>query len=94
VHIAIVLTQIAKVMGYCTTVIDPCGVFGTDARFPHGDRLIHAWQDEALNQINLSCLSAVVMLTHDPKLDDLALKIALPRAFSVLIYALALARSA
>lgn len=78
VHIAITLTQIAQVMGYRTTVIDPRGVFGTDARFPHVDRLIHAWPDEALKQINLSCLSAVVMLTHDPKLDDPALKIALP----------------
>jgi len=78
VHIAIALTQLAKVMGYRTTVIDPRGVFGTEARFPHVDRLIHAWPDEALRQVNLSCLSAVVMLTHDPKLDDPALKIALP----------------
>lgn len=78
VHIAIALTQIAKVMGYRTTVIDPRGVFGTDTRFPHVDRLIHAWPDEALRQLNLSSLSAVVMLTHDPKLDDPALKIALP----------------
>jgi xanthine dehydrogenase accessory factor len=78
VHIAIALTQLAKVMGYRTTVIDPRGVFGTDARFPHVDRLIQAWPDEALGQIKLSCLSAVAMLTHDPKLDDPALKIALP----------------
>jgi xanthine dehydrogenase accessory factor len=78
VHIAIALTQLAKVMGYRTTVIDPRGVFGTDARFQHVDRLIHAWPDEALRQVNLSRLSAVVMLTHDPKLDDPALKIALP----------------
>jgi xanthine dehydrogenase accessory factor len=78
VHIAIALTQIAKVMGYRTIVIDPRGVFGTAARFPHVDRLIHAWPDEALKQINLSCLSAVVMLTHDPKLDDPALTIVLP----------------
>jgi xanthine dehydrogenase accessory factor len=80
VHIAIALTQIAKIMGYRTTVIDPRGVFGTETRFPHVDRLIHAWPAEALRQINLSCLSAVVMLTHDPKLDDPALQIALPSA--------------
>ncbi len=78
VHIAIALTQLAKVMGYRTTVIDPRGVFGTEARFPHVDRLIQAWPDEALSQISLSCLSAVAMLTHDPKLDDPALKIVLP----------------
>ncbi len=80
VHIAIALTQIAKVLGYRTTVIDPRGAFGTAARFPHVDRLIQAWPDEALRQINLSCLSAVAMLTHDPKLDDPALKITLPSA--------------
>ena len=78
VHIAIALTQLAKVMGYRTTVIDPRGVFGTEARFPHVDRLIQAWPDVALGQIKLSCLSAVAMLTHDPKLDDPALKIVLP----------------
>lgn len=80
VHIAIALTQLAKVMGYRTTVIDPRGVFGTDARFPHVDRLIQAWPDEGLGRIALSCLSAVAVLTHDPKLDDPALKIALPSA--------------
>ena len=53
VHIAIALTQIAKVMSYRTTVIDPRDVFGTDTRFPHVDRLIQAWLDEALAQINL-----------------------------------------
>ncbi len=80
VHIAIALTQLAKVMGYRTTVIDPRGVFGTDTRFPHVDRLIQAWPDEGLAQLKLSCLSAVAVLTHDPKLDDPALKIALPSA--------------
>ena len=78
VHIAIALTQLAKVMGYRTTVVDPRGVFGTDARFPHIDRLIQVWPDEGLAQIKLSCLSAVAVLTHDPKLDDPALKIVLP----------------
>ncbi len=78
VHIAIALTQLAKVMGYRTTVVDPRGVFGTDTRFPHIDRLIQAWPDEGLAQLKLSCLSAVAVLTHDPKLDDPALKIALP----------------
>lgn len=80
VHIAIALTQLAKVMGYRTTVVDPRGVFGTQARFPHVDRLIQAWPDEGLAQITLSCLSAVAVLTHDPKLDDPALKILLPSA--------------
>lgn len=80
VHIAIALTQLAKVMGYRTTVVDPRGAFGTEARFPHVDRLIQAWPDEGLGQIHLSGLSAIAVLTHDPKLDDPALKIALPSA--------------
>jgi len=80
VHIAIALTQLAKVIGYRTTVVDPRGVFGTTARFPHIDRLIQAWPDEGLAQITLSRLSAVAVLTHDPKLDDPALKIILPSA--------------
>lgn len=80
VHIAVALTQLAKVMGYRTTVVDPRGAFGTEARFPHVDRLIQAWPDEGLGQIHLSGLSAIAVLTHDPKLDDPALKIALPSA--------------
>ncbi len=78
VQIAIALTQLAKVLGYRTTVVDPRGVFGTQARFPHVDRLIQAWPTEALGQLRLSCLSAVAVLAHDPKLDDPALKIVLP----------------
>jgi len=46
-------------------------------RFPHADRLIRAWPDGALAQVGLTSSTAVVMLTHDPKLDDPALKIAL-----------------
>lgn len=77
VHIAIALTAIAKALGYRTVVVDPRRAFGRETRFPHADRLIRAWPDEALAQVSLTPSTAVVMLTHDPKLDDPALKIAL-----------------
>lgn len=77
VHIAIALTAIAKALGYRTVVVDPRRAFSSEVRFPHADRLIRAWPDEALAQVGLTSSTAVVMLTHDPKLDDPALKIAL-----------------
>lgn len=78
VHIAIALAALAKTLGYRTIVIDPRRSFGSAQRFPHADRLIQAWPDEALRQVELNASCAVAMLTHDPKLDDPALKIALP----------------
>jgi xanthine dehydrogenase accessory factor len=77
VHIAIALTELAKTLGYQTVVIDPRRSFGSVERFPHVDRLIRAWPQEALAQVRLTDSTAIVMLTHDPKIDDPALKIAL-----------------
>lgn len=78
VHIAIALTALAKTLGYRTIVVDPRTAFGNEARFAHADQLIQAWPDEALAQIPLTRGTAIAMLTHDPKLDDPALKLALP----------------
>jgi xanthine dehydrogenase accessory factor len=78
VHIAVALATIAKTLNYRTIVIDPRRAFGNEARFPHVDRLIQAWPDEAFQQISLTRSTAVAMLTHDPKIDDPALKIVLP----------------
>ena len=80
VHIAIALASIAKALGYRTIVVDPRRSFGSEARFPaeRVDRLIQEWPDDALTQVGLNRSTAVAMLTHDPKLDDPALKIALP----------------
>jgi xanthine dehydrogenase accessory factor len=78
VHIAIALTALAKTLGYRTIVVDPRRAFGSPERFPHADQLIQAWPDEALAQIGLTRTTAVAVLTHDPKLDDPALKVALP----------------
>lgn len=84
VHITIALMSLAKTLGYRTVVIDPRSAFGNEERFPNVDRLIQRWPDEAFQEIPLNRSTAVAMLTHDPKLDDPALKIALPsQAFYV-----------
>ncbi|MCI0399667.1 MAG: XdhC family protein [Chloroflexi bacterium] len=84
VHIAVALATLAKTLGYQTIVVDPRRAFGSEARFPHVDQLIQAWPDEAFRQVELNAATAVTMLTHDPKIDDPALKIVLPsQAFYV-----------
>lgn len=77
VHIAVDLTSYANILGFRTVVIDARGAFATAERFAHADELVHAWPDEAL-QGRLHVNTAVVVLTHDPKLDDPALQVALP----------------
>ncbi len=79
VHIAVALTRLAKTLGYHTTVVDPRRAFGSAARFPHVDELIQAWPDEAFAQVALTEETAVALLTHDPKIDDPALKIILEK---------------
>jgi xanthine dehydrogenase accessory factor len=79
VHIAVALTTFAKPLGFRTIVVDARGAFATGERFGHADELVHAWPDEAL-QGRLHSNTAVVVLTHDPKLDDPALLVALPSA--------------
>lgn len=78
VHITIALMALAKTLGYRTVVIDPRSAFGNVERFPNVDRLIQQWPQDAFQEIPLTRSTAVAMLTHDPKLDDPALKIALP----------------
>ena len=76
VHIAQPLSRMAALSGFNVTVIDPRTAFATNERFP-GLTLITEWPDEALANIALDLRSAVVTLTHDPKLDDPALAAAL-----------------
>ena len=78
VHITIALMALAKTLGYHTVVIDPRDAFGNEKRFPDVDQLIPLWPDEAFQQIPITGSTAIAMLTHDPKLDDISLKIALP----------------
>ena len=77
VHISVALTNIAKTLGYRTVVVDPRRAFGSDERFPNIDQLILSWPDQALKQIGINSSTAVAVLTHDPKLDDPALQVAL-----------------
>src|SRR5512134_1445283 len=76
VHIAQALAPIAALAGYEVTVIDPRRAFATEMRFP-GVRLVTDWPDEALGALRPDSRTAVVTLTHDPKLDDPALEVAL-----------------
>jgi len=72
VHIAQPLVQIARLANYDVTVIDPRRAFASAERFP-GIALSHDWPDEALVAFRPDRRSAIVTLTHDPKLDDPAL---------------------
>ncbi|MFZ3236173.1 MAG: XdhC family protein [Stellaceae bacterium] len=76
VHIAQPLAQMLAMADYAVTVIDPRGAFATAARFPDVE-LVTEWSDEALERLQPDRGSAVVALTHDPKLDDPALAAAL-----------------
>ncbi len=77
VHTAITLTQLARGIGYRTVVIDPRKAFGNAERFPHVDALITEWPDDALNALGITRATALALLTHDPKLDDPGLLVAL-----------------
>lgn len=76
VHIAQPLTAMAAMVGYAVRVIDPRTAFATEGRFP-GVNLTHDWPDQALVKMPLGSRSALVVLAHDPKIDDPALEAAL-----------------
>ncbi len=80
VHIAMALTRIAIAVGYRTVVIDPRKSFGNQERFPDTDRLVQSWPDEAFKLLQVGENTAIAILTHDPKIDDPALQIALQSA--------------
>ena len=72
-HISIALSRLAKILDYKIILIDPRRVFGNKNRFPEVDELLPVWPQEAFDKIDLSESTAVVTLTHDPKIDDFAL---------------------
>lgn len=73
VHIAQPLVAMARACGYAPTLIDPRGAFGSEARFP-GEVIVDDWPDEAMATLKPDARTAVVTLTHDPKLDDPAIQ--------------------
>ena len=79
VHIAQALAPMAAAAGFEVIVIDPRGAFASAERFP-GVQLSDEWPDEALARLGLDAATALVALSHDPKLDDPALELALPSA--------------
>jgi len=76
VHIAQALVPMARIVGYDPIIVDPRDSFASESRFP-GERIILDWPDEALDTLGLDARTALVLLTHDPKLDDPALERAL-----------------
>ena len=76
VHIAQALIPMAKATGYDVTIVDPRGAFATEERFPDVN-LMAEWPDEVLQDVGLDARTAMVALTHDPKIDDPALSMAL-----------------
>ncbi|MDK3071900.1 XdhC family protein [Sedimentitalea sp. JM2-8] len=76
VHIAQALVPMARIAGYDAVLIDPRDAFAASDRFP-GETILRDWPDEAVAQLGLDTRTALVLLTHDPKLDDPALQAAL-----------------
>jgi xanthine dehydrogenase accessory factor len=73
VHITQALVPMAKLAGFDVTVIDPRRAFASEDRFP-GISLTHDWPDEALDKLVPDGRTAIVVLSHDPKIDDPALE--------------------
>ncbi len=76
VHVTQTLAPLARMAGYDVSLIDPRDSFATKARFPN-ECFINAWPDEALTQIGLDAHTAVITLSHDPKIDTPALAVAI-----------------
>ena len=76
VHIAQPLAEIATISGYEVIIIDPRAAFANNQRFPD-IKIINEWPEVALNELAIDNRTAIVTLTHDPKLDDSALNAAL-----------------
>lgn len=72
VHIAQPLSQMAMLAGYDVAIVDPRREFASADRFP-GITLIDAWPDDGVDSFAPDRRTAIVTLTHDPKLDDPAL---------------------
>ena len=80
VHIAQYLVDFAKSFNFEISIIDPRGYFASEQRFPDM-KIINKWPDEAFKEIETNENSALIALTHDPKIDDPALQHALNKKF-------------
>ena len=78
VPVAAALCTLARAAGWRAFVVDPRTRFATQDRFPDAERVIAAWPEEAFAQLGgIDPATSIVVLTHDPKLDDAALGVAL-----------------
>ena len=78
VHIAVPLIALAKTLGFHTVLIEPRAVFSEAERFSvRPDTILNAWPDTALEKLPLGETTYAVLLTHDPKIDDVALRVLL-----------------
>ncbi len=77
VHIAEVLVSMASMLGYETIIVDPRAAFATSERFPQATRIIREYPQHALPELGLDASTYLVVLTHDPKLDDPSLYVGL-----------------
>ncbi len=80
VHIAQYLVDYAKSLNFEISIIDPRGYFASEQRFPN-IAIINKWPDEAFKEIETNSNTALIALTHDPKIDDPALQHALKKKF-------------
>ncbi len=80
VHIAQYLVDYAKSLNFEISIIDPRGYFASEQRFPEL-KIINKWPDEAFKEIETNSSTALIALTHDPKIDDPALQHALNKKF-------------
>ena len=80
VHIAQYLVDFAKSLNFEISIIDPRGYFASEQRFPDM-KIINKWPNEAFKEIQTNENSALIALTHDPKIDDPALQHALNKKF-------------
>ena len=80
VHIAQYLVDFAKSLNFEISIIDPRGYFASEQRFPN-IKVINKWPDEALKEIKTNANTALIALTHDPKIDDPAIQYALKNKF-------------
>jgi xanthine dehydrogenase accessory factor len=78
VPLSATLTEVARAVGWIPYVVDPRQRFATAGRFPHAERVLAQWPEEAFAQLSgIDERTAVVALTHAPELDDEALMLAL-----------------
>ena len=80
VHIAQYLVNFTKSLNFEILIIDPRGYFASEQRFPD-IKIINKWPKEAFEEINTDQGTALIALTHDPKIDDPALQLALKKKF-------------